>query len=106
MIMKCAILNNVFITIWFDNYICKASLYQKLINNSVLGTKFIKSLFVQYSLLISLRAQLETCSTGRSGSSMKGLLDFPKEQNFYILYKTNHLMMMNKRNQETAKFEN
>ena len=86
------------------------SLYQKLRDVCVLGTKFVKSLFVQYWLLMPLRTQVEICSTGRVITKpprflKKGffLKDFLKKQNLYILLKkTSHLMMMNKRNQETA----
>ena len=53
------------ILIWFVNLIRKASLYQKLLDAHVLGTKFIKCLFVQYWLLMPLRTQVETWSIGR-----------------------------------------
>ena len=97
------------ILIWFVNFIRKASLYQKLEGVHTPGAKLIKSMFVQYWLLMPLRIQVESWSIGRvivkstwylnEGSF---LISQRKEQNSYILYKTTHLMMMNKKTQERA----
>ena len=97
------------ILIWFVNLIRKASLYQKLEGVHTPGAKLIKSMFVQYWLLMPLRIQVESWSIGRvivkstwylnEGSF---LISQRKEQNSYILYKTTHLMMMNKKTQERA----